>query len=85
MNWARRVGAAVLSTVPSVLAAWLVQTSFEGPRVIETVLILGVFGTTYLVVTLLFRRALTAQMLDLARSILPSEPNATRAIGSAGT
>lgn len=85
VNWARRVGAAALSTVPSVLAAWLVQTSFKGPRVIETVLILGVFGTTYLVVTLLFRRALTAQMLDLVRSIFPREPNSTRAVGSAGT
>ncbi len=68
VQWARQLGATLLSTVPSVLVAWLVQAWFEGPQPIETVLMLSAFGTTYLAVLVLFRRALAARLLGFARS-----------------
>jgi PST family polysaccharide transporter len=86
VRWARLVGTAALSTAPSMLVAGLVQVLFEGPQVVETLLILVTFGGTYLVVLMLFRRSLLTRILDLVLGGLPGRAEVASALrGRAGS
>jgi len=83
VQWARQLGATLLSTVPSVLVAWAVQALFEGPQPIETVLMLIAFGITYVAVLVLFRRALAVRLLDFARSAFARRADAASPLSTA--
>jgi O-antigen/teichoic acid export membrane protein len=83
VQWVRQLVATTLSTVPSVLVAWVVQALFEGPQPIETVLMLIAFGTTYLVVLVLFRRALASRILGFARSAFARQADTAGSLGTA--
>jgi O-antigen/teichoic acid export membrane protein len=81
IRWAQQIGVTVLATIPSVLAGWATQALFAGARYVETLLVLGAFCVTYLLVLVLFRRALAWRFYELAKSILPGRADPSRLLG----